>query len=164
MLIPFDNQPDYARLWIYQANRNLTDAEVTHSQQFIEDSIRQWAAHGTALYGSVWVAHSRFVIVALDEAQNMASGCSIDTSTRWLKELGQVLNIDFFDRSVAFWKDNEIHSAPMLALKSLVAQGAFMPDTVVFNNMISTKAALQTQWQLKASDTWTKRYFVPQSV
>ena len=47
MLIPFNKMPDYARVWVYQANRDLTDSEVNTIQQILESQINNWAAHGS---------------------------------------------------------------------------------------------------------------------
>ena len=111
MLIPFHKMPYYARVWVYQTNKNLSDSEVQIIQQVLENQINNWAAHGASLAGSVQVLYNRFVIVAVDEMQNQASGCSIDASTRWLKDLGAEMNLDFFDRSVAFLQNNELKTS-----------------------------------------------------
>ena len=159
MLIPFNKMPDYARVWVYQANKNLTDLEVQTIQQVLENQINNWTAHGASLAGSVQILHNRFVIVAVDEMQNQASGCSIDASTRWLKDLGTELNIDFFNRSVAFIQDDELKTAEISKIKSLVADDVLMPNTLIFNNLVSNIQEFKNNWNVKASDSWMKRYF-----
>ncbi len=159
MLIPFHKMPDYSRVWVYQANQNLTDSQVQSIQQVLENHINNWAAHGASLAGSVQVLHHRFVIVAVDERQNQASGCSIDASTRWLKDLGAEMNIDFFDRSVAFLQNNELKTAEIGKIKSLVFEEILMPNTLIFNNLVPNIQEFNNNWQVKASDSWIKRYF-----
>jgi hypothetical protein len=159
MLIPFDEMPDYARIWVYQANKNLSETEVDFIQQHLENQVNQWAAHGAALVGAIQVLHNRFVVVAVDEMQNQASGCSIDASTRWLKDLGADMNIDFFDRSVAFVHDNEIKTVEMLKIKTLVAEGILTPETLIFNNLVSNMGEFKNAWQVSAINSWVKRYF-----
>ena len=159
MLISFHKMPDYARVWVYQSNKNLTDSEVQVIQQVLENQINNWAAHGASLVGSIQVLHSRFVIVTVDEMQNQASGCSIDASTRWLKDLGAEMNLDFFDRSVAFLENNELQTAEIGKIKSLVSQEILTPDTLIFNNLVPNIQAFKNNWTVKASDSWMKRYF-----
>ncbi|MDZ7936146.1 MAG: hypothetical protein U5M51_14505 [Emticicia sp.] len=48
---------------------------------------------------------------------NAASGCSIDASTRWFKELGDALNIDFFDRSQAYFEGDEIKTFSIFSVE-----------------------------------------------
>lgn len=159
MLIPFNRMPDYARVWVYQANRNLTDLEVNTIQQILENQINTWAAHGADLTGSVQVLHNRFIIIAVDEMQNQASGCSIDASTRWLKELGLEMNLDFFDRSVGFIYHEMLKTTEIAKIKSLVTEGILTPDTLIFNNLISNIQEFKSNWNIKASESWMKRYF-----
>ena len=159
MLIPFHKMPIYARVWVYQANKNLTDSEVQTIQQVLENQINNWAAHGASLAGSLQVLHNRFVIVAVDEMQNQASGCSIDASTRWLKDLGAEMNIDFFDRSVAFIQNNELQTAEIGKIKSLVSEEILTPDTLIFNNLVPNIQEFKNNWKVKASESWMKKYF-----
>ena len=159
MLIPFNQMPDYARVWVYQTNKNLSDSEVQTIQKILENQINNWAAHGVDLAGSVQVLHNRFVIIVVDEMQNQASGCSIDASTRWLKELGVEMNLDFFDRSVAFIYNETLKTTEIAKIKSLVTEGVLMPDTLIFNNLVSNIQEFRNNWNAEASDTWMKRYF-----
>ena len=57
MLIPFNKMPDHARVWVYQADRNLSDAEVQYIQQTLDFQLNNWAAHGAALVGAATVLH-----------------------------------------------------------------------------------------------------------
>jgi hypothetical protein len=159
MLIPFHKMPDYARVWVYQANKNLSDSEVQSIQQILENQINNWAAHGASLAGSVQVLHNRFVIVAVDEMQNQASGCSIDASTRWLKDLGAEMNLDFFDRSVAFLQNGELQTVEIGKIKSLVTEDILTSETLIFNNLVPNIQDFKNNWNVKASDSWMKRYF-----
>ena len=159
MLIPFTKMPNYARVWVYQANKNLTDSEVQIIQQILENQIDNWAAHGADLAGSVQVLHNRFVVVSVDEKQNQASGCSIDASTRWLKDLGAELNIDFFDRSVAFLQNDELQTVEINKIKLLVTDDILTSNTLIFNNLVSNIKEFKDNWTVKASDSWMKRYF-----
>lgn len=159
MLIPFNKMPDYARVWVYQTDRNLSDAEVQYIQQTLDFQINNWAAHGAALVGAATVLHKRFVVVSVDENHNQASGCSIDASTNWLKNLGAEMNLNFFDRSVAYIQGDEIKSVEMLKIKSLVAEGILTPDTLIFNNLVPNMGEFRKAWNVSAGDSWMKRYF-----
>ncbi|WP_337041442.1 hypothetical protein [Emticicia sp. 17c] len=161
MYIAFEQLPSSARIWIYQANRALTDNEISIIETTLQPAVSQWAAHGAALLASVKVLHNRFVVIALDENQHEASGCSIDASTRWFKELGNQLNIDFFDRSQAYLDGNEIKTFSIFQPKKAIENGLINADTIIFvnNNNIHTLADLSTKWQIKASESYLKRFF-----
>ncbi|MBC7921800.1 MAG: hypothetical protein H7Z75_12025 [Ferruginibacter sp.] len=160
MWIPFEELPAHARVWIYQANRPLSAAEKQTVQDHLEIRIRSWDSHGNAMIGSSRLLHDRFVVIAADETQQAPSGCSIDQSVGWLRELGNELGVDFFDRSVAFLREERLESVPLNALKKHVELGTIHPQTVVFNHAIGSKAQLDTAWQTAAKDSWLARYFV----
>ena len=127
MYIDFDKIPQNARIWVYQANRQLADNEVVMINNFLKPAVNQWAAHGASLLASAKVLHNRFVLIALDEIQNEASGCSIDASTRWFKDLGEQLNVDFFDRSQAYFDGNEIKTFSVFQAKKAVESELISP-------------------------------------
>ena len=67
MYIDFDKLPDKARVWVYQANRPLTDGDVKTIEEAFQPALNQWAAHGQPLLASAQVVENRFVVVGVDE-------------------------------------------------------------------------------------------------
>ncbi len=160
MWIDFNQLPDHARLWVYQANRLLTNTEVLTIEQAMKPNLNSWAAHGQPLLASAAVIDNRFLLIAVDENQSLPSGCSIDASVRFVQGIGQQLNADFMDRAVAYrTADGRVQTLPLPAIKPAVADGQLTPDTLVFNTLVATKAELQANWQVRAGETWLKRYF-----
>lgn len=165
MYIDFDKIPQNARIWVYQANRQLADNEIVKIEIYLKSTVNQWAAHGASLLASAKVLHHRFVIIALDQAMNEASGCSIDASTHWFKELGETLNIDFFDRSQAYIDGNEIKTFSVFQSKKAVESGQISPDTIIFNNIsLANLSDLSNKWQIKAIDAPTLKRFFKQNL
>jgi len=60
MYIPFDQLPPRSRLWIYQASRPLTAAEVAQIKPILVDFITQWTSHGDKLQASAELLYIRF--------------------------------------------------------------------------------------------------------
>ena len=160
MWIDFNKLPDDARVWVYQANRPLSDGEVNVINQALQPALSQWVTHGQALLASAQVIENRFVVVGVDEGYNLPSGCSIDSSVRTLRQLGESLAIDFFDRSAAIRAtDGSVQTIDLTGIKSAVSDGIITPETVVFNTLVKTKAEFLTNWHLRATNSWLKRYF-----
>lgn len=160
MYIDFDKLPDTARVWVYQADRPLSDGEVNTISESLQLALGQWVAHGQPLLASAQVVENRFVIVGVDEGYTLPSGCSIDASVRTVQEIGRQIAVDFFDRSVAVQTtDGSVQTFALPALKAAVADGVLTPDTSVFNTLVKTKAELLSDWRIRAADSWLKRYF-----
>ncbi|AYQ31296.1 hypothetical protein [Runella sp. SP2] len=164
MYIPFHDIAFEARVWIYQANRNLTDDEVGTLTETLKAALEGWEAHGEALTASGKIFHHRFVVIAVDESETLPSGCSIDKSTRWLQEIGPRLNVDFFDRSLAYLDaQGNIQTVPVSDIKNAVLNEEIEPNTTVFDNTVATKAQWMSRWKTRADHTWLKRYFKEQT-
>ena len=160
MLASFEKLSPQSRIWIYQSNRALSNTEQRTILENAESFIQQWAAHGQSLLASATVLHDHFLIIATDENFNMASGCSIDSSFRFVQESGSHLNIDFFQRTnLAFLVNGKVELIRMNALKPAIEDGRISEETSFFNNNIHTKSELETQWIVNAGESWLKRYF-----
>jgi hypothetical protein len=164
MYIPFSDIDFNARVWVYQANRKLSDAETGIVTETLKAALDTWEAHGKTLTASGKVFEHRFVVIAVDERNELPSGCSIDKSTHWLQEIGHQLNIDFFDRSLAYLNEqDEVETVPVPHIKQAVTEAIITPYTTIFDNQVNTKAQWMKRWKIAASETWLNRYFAAQT-
>lgn len=153
--------PSDARLWVYQSNRALTDAEVLAIQNSGLSFINSWTAHGASLKAAFDVLYNRFVVIAVDEKQAEASGCSIDKSVRFIKDLELQMNLNFFDRmQVAYRSGNEINACSLSAFEKLASQGHVNENTIVFNNMVNNKNSFDTEWEVPLKQSWQSRVLI----
>jgi hypothetical protein len=160
MLVPFNTMPDEARLWVYQANRLLTEAEQQHVLREAADFLMGWKAHGVELQTACTLEHGHFLVIAVDEAHHGASGCSIDASVGFVRTLENQLGVQFLDRTkVAILLGDHLELIPLAELKSRVQQGDITSDTLVFNNSLSTLGEWRNHWKTPAGESWMKRYF-----
>ena len=150
--------PSDARLWVYQSNRILSDAEVKAVEEEGLKFIADWAAHGASLKASFDVLHHLFVVIAVDEKQAMASGCSIDKSVHFVKTLEQKLSLNLFDRmQVAYRSGNEIKVCKLSDFEKLATQEIVNESTIVFNNMVTSKSSFDTEWEVPLKQSWQSR-------
>jgi hypothetical protein len=163
MYIPFNTLGPTAKTWIYQADRKLSSSENAKLTDRLKEFTEQWLVHGAPLEASYEVRYDQFVILA---ANDSASGCSIDTSVRIMKEIGAQTGIDFFNRNlVAFKYPEKIKLIELALLKIEFENGSWNENTLVFNNAASTLRELDERWLAPAGTTWLKRYIAkPQNV
>lgn len=150
--------PVDARVWVYQSNTRLSEQQVREISAKGTAFIESWAAHGAALKASFDILYNRFLVLAVDEKQAQASGCSIDKSVGFMKLLEQEFNIQLFDRmQVAYRRQQEIEVCSLAEFEKLAKQGIVTPSTVVFNNMVTTKEAFDAAWEVPLQESWQKR-------
>ena len=163
MFVPFSTLSPDARIWIYQADRRLSSSEKSVVDEKLKEFTGQWLVHGAPLEASFEIKFDQFVILA---ANDTASGCSIDSSVRIMKEVGNLTGIDFFNRNqIAFKSGEEITLINLTLLKTEFLKGTWGEETPVFNNVVTTLRDLKEGWLVPARTTWLRRYLTkPQSV
>ncbi len=164
MYISFDELTPAARLWVHQANRALTAAEISTVEVGMQTALASWAAHGHPLLASARVVENRFLLVGVEEGAGLPSGCSIDSMVQIVQTVGQQVGADFLDRSVTYLANGEVYSLPLSALKAAFVDGTLTAETPVFNTLVKTKVEYLANWNVPAAQTWLKRYLKPVAV
>ncbi len=159
MFVEFESLPENARVWFYQSERNLTAQEKQITESKLKDAINGWVTHGSPMKGSFKIIDNRIILIAADTDFQDPSGCSIDSSTRWLKALGEDLVISFFDRSIAYYNGEQLQFFPFFEAKKLVTNGTIKPDTQLVNHQLASIEDFNKAFTLKASDSFLKRHF-----
>jgi hypothetical protein len=161
MFTEYKNLPNNSRVWIYQADREFTDTEIDFIASKAEDFINQWTRHGDDLKGSFTFKYNQFLVLAVDESFNNVSGCSIDSSVRFVQALEKELNLDLMNKMNITFKDNDrINLVKLSDFQRFAKEQKVTSDTIVFNNMVNTKEAFENNWEIPVKESWHKRFLV----
>lgn len=157
-----NNLAPHSRVWIFQSDKILSENEIKFIQATLNDFIPTWAAHGNELYGAFELHNELFIVIGVDEKRSSASGCSIDSLYRVIKQIGNEINVDFFNRLNTAFVDNtgKLQISNMVQFKELIKSGKINGDTFVYNNLIESKADLETKWKTSVKDSWHKNLLV----
>lgn len=160
MLVSFDSLPDTSRIWIYQSNRAFTDKELVEIKKSIEDFVTQWTAHGAQLKAGYDLPYNRFIVLAMDQSHNAASGCSIDASVHFIQLLEKTYGLDLLDKMNVTYKQGEhIAYKPLKDFRVMAKNRAVSGKTIVFNNLVINKLEYKNNWEVPASESWHSRFF-----
>ena len=146
MNINLEGLDDSSKVWIYQSNRPLTEEESLATQVALDRFAANWVAHSRQLKAKARLVEDRFIILAVDETMAGASGCSIDASVHFLKNLQNQLQVDLFDRMRFAYKDENgnIQSTDRASFVNLYAIGTISDSTLVVDTLVKTKKDLST--------------------
>ena len=160
MFVPFDQLPDKARVWIYPSNRKFTPDEVFVIRQKTEAFIEQWTAHGTQLQAGLDLPYDCFIVLGLNESIQSASGCSIDASVHFIKQLETTYKVDLLDKlNVSYKQGDYLAYKTLKDFKKMAKDKAVSKNTIVFNHLVQTKAEYLDHWEVPAIDSWHARFF-----
>jgi hypothetical protein len=161
MLKDFKDLPDDSKIWIYQSNRKLSDEEVSEIATKLESFLQQWTAHGSDLEAGYEIRYNRFIVFGLNQENASASGCSIDSSVYFIQSLEKEYGLDLLDKmNVTFYNGQYIAHKSLADFKKMAKARSVSKNTIVFNNLVITKADYLENWEVPAKDSWHSRFLV----
>lgn len=159
MYVDFNKMPEHSRIWVYQAERTLNEQEAAQVRAKMKAFCEGWNTHGNLMPTSFELLDNQIILLAVDESNLEASGCSIDSSVRTLRDLESQLGVDLTNQGkVSYKNQSQIHVSPALGIKSKVLAGEISVDTEVINPLIKEKSDLNKLW-IPAKSSWLNKYF-----
>jgi len=159
MSSPLDQLVSESRIWVYGAERALSSEETLYISTKLQEFVSNWVSHRQELRAGADVLHNRFLVIAVDETNAEASGCSIDGSVRYLQELGAEMGIDFFNRMRFSFRDSggNILTVGRDEFKELYRNGQLNNDSIVFDPLVKELGELRQIFERPLEDSWHSR-------
>lgn len=144
-----------SRVWVYQCSRPFVEKEEREIQEQLLQFYLQWHAHGAAVKGWAQLLFGRFIILIADETEVAVSGCSIDSSVKILKSIERQYEVKLFDRlSITFLVKDKPEVLPFNQVQYAIDKGYINGDTLLFNNVVTTKQELLDDWLQPLKESW----------
>ena len=159
--IDFAQLPADSRVWIFSADRVLSNDQQTQLLASVDGFLAQWGAHDMPLTAGREIRYDRFLFIAVDQQRGGPSGCSVDALVRQMKTLQQELGVELVDHApVLFRRGDEIARVAREEFLALVADGEVSLDTTVFDNTLTRLGDVRDgRWETNAARTWHGRAF-----
>lgn len=153
-----DQLSDSTRVWVYQSNQPFKAEDEAKVRDYIKQFAQQWVSHNRQLKAFGDLIHRQFVVLMVDESQAGASGCSIDSSVRFVKALQAEYQLDLFDRmTFTYLEGEEVKTANRDTFSALYQAGTIDDDTLVFDTLVDNKAKFEKAWIKPLGQSWHKR-------
>ncbi|UOK41667.1 MULTISPECIES: ABC transporter ATPase [Flavobacterium] len=160
MYVDFNTLPEESKIWIYQSNRKFSEEELAEIESSLKIFIEEWTAHGSGLHASFITKYGRFIVLAIDQSIQAATGCSIDASVSFIQSLEKKYDVDLLDKmNVTFKLGDHIAYKPLIDFKKMAKEKAVSENTIVFNNLVNTIGEWQDYWEVPAKESWHNRFF-----
>ena len=153
-LLPEHFHPE-SRVWVYQSSRLFFLSEALEIEELLHDFVSNWRSHGAVVKGYANMFFGQFIVLMADETQAGVSGCSTDSSVRLIKSIEEHFNVQMFNRqTLAFLVNDKVQLIPMNQLNYALENNLLSTDTIYFNNLVATKAELETKWMIPVKESW----------
>ena len=147
-----------SRVWIYQSSRQFSISEALEIEDSLAQFAGEWKSHGTPVKATGYLFFGRFIILIADETATGVSGCSTDSSVRFIKDIEQRYHVNLFDRTaLAFVVKDKIELLPLSQLSYAADNGFITGDTLYFNNLVQTLDELESIWIVPVKDSWLSK-------
>ena len=154
----YDHLSDDSKVWIYQANRPFSKEEVESLEPVLAKFAEQWVSHNRQLLAYAGVFSDQFIVLMVDESMAGASGCSIDSSVHFVKQIESTYRVNLFDRMTFTYKSGDtVMTAPREEFARLYESGVINDDTLVFDTLVKTKKDFQEGMIKPLAESWHKR-------
>ncbi|MEO5929413.1 MAG: hypothetical protein ABIR47_05740 [Candidatus Kapaibacterium sp.] len=160
-MIAFNELPDSSRLWIFSADRLLSEQEIAELRSQLGAFTESWAAHRKDLTAGFDIRDGMFVLIGVDESKLPPSGCSIDSMVGALTMIGGRMGIELVDSpDIAFRDTDGVHAVTRDQFQKLANDGDVDSQTPVFDRTISRLGDLRSgKWEIPAGTSWHGRAF-----
>jgi hypothetical protein len=151
----YTEMPPESKVWVYAANRPLTELEGAEIKAAGDSFTQSWTAHNQQLKASFTILHNVFMVFMVDENHNEVSGCGIDKSVHFMQDLDKKHQLDVFNRlRLELWQNGSVIITNKQKLSVMLQEGDVNEQTFFFNKTISTKKQFDEQFQIQLSESW----------
>ncbi|MBT6234645.1 MAG: hypothetical protein HOI49_00945 [Bacteroidetes bacterium] len=143
------------RIWIYVAQRPLSEEEAHKINERLAAFCTNWAAHGNQLKAEFGIFYNQLLVLGVDEEVAAATGCSIDQTSAIFRQIDSEMNLDLFNRmNLTFLQDCNIRIVKMSDLNQAYISGLISDDSIFLNNTLSVLSDLRMKWQVPFKESW----------
>jgi hypothetical protein len=146
---------DESKIWIYQSERAFNEDEISEIAPLFQNFCANWTAHNNQLKAAFEIIQNRFIVLAVDESMNTASGCSIDKSVAFLKSISERLGINLFERmQMAYLKNEVLNTVHYNDLQNAFHKKEISEETLFYNNNVQSLGEYRRHFLSPLKNHW----------
>ena len=106
MYQPFQTLSPQAFLWIYQAQRKLSNSEQANILERVQHFATEWTSHGRPLAAGAELRHDYLLLIGIEKPDFELSCCTTDRLIQLLNTIQTNQGIDFSRSSSTFSRNS----------------------------------------------------------
>lgn len=159
MTTDYNSLPDESKVWVFPSQKKIFANEIDAIENKVNAFIMKWVEDNATLKAAFTIKYNRFIVFFA----NSESPISTETTNQLISfiiELQTELETVLMDKMNACFKQGEyVQYKDLKDFKKLIKDKAVNKNTIVFDNLISTKLEFDEYWEVPASESWYGNMF-----
>lgn len=159
MIVDFDAIPEWSKIWIFPSSRKFYEQEISELNKSIEAFLNNWANENQLFNCAYKLKYDRFIIISVDDTDLNLSLQTHDALSLFIQELEKKFEVTLLDKINVCYKQGEfVQYKDIVEFKKMMKDKGVSSKTIVFDNMITTKEELESNWEINIMDSWLGRF------
>jgi len=160
MLVDYASLPETSKVFIYPSSRKFYEKELEELNSFLNDFLKNWKNLEEPLMTSYQIKYNRFIVITTNPKNgNTLNTLTIDVLVQFIIKLQERYNVILLDKMNACFKQgNFVQYKDLKEFKKLVKNKAVSTKTIVFDNLVQTKADFNEFWEIPITESWYARF------
>lgn len=159
MIVDFKNIPDWCKIWIFPSSRKFYEQEITGLNERIENFLVQLSEENNDIDCAFELKYDRFIILTVDDTNEPLSVQVHNNIATFALDLEKEYKVTLLDKINVCYKQGEfVQYKDLIEFKKMMKNKGVSAKTTVFDNMITTKEELTTNWEINILDSWLGRF------
>lgn len=156
----FSNYPPNSKVWVFQADRFLSEDDFARISALCQTFVSQWKAHDIPVIADYKGLYQTFLVFSVSNHGEQTSGCSIDTLLHLIKRLETQFQVSFTNRFVVAYRKTEEAPLELYKHTELVDKltKGVAPLGFIYNNSLSVLKDLQNNWLIPVEKSWLSTF------
>jgi hypothetical protein len=159
MITDYNKMPEDSKVWVFPSQKKIYPNEIEKIEKKISAFIIGWEEQNDKLEASFTIKYNRFVVIFANSEITIST-----TTTNQLISFIIAIQTEFetelMDKMNACFKQGEyVQYKDLKNFKKLIKDKGVNKNTIVFDNLVSTKQEFDAYWEVPASESWYGNMF-----
>lgn len=158
MVVNFSEITDLAKVFIYPSSRKFYDTETDKLVENIQTFLNDWSSTNKQNIAYKFL-YNRFLIFFVDDQETSLQSSAIDAIVTFVFQIETNYSVSLLDKmNVCFKQGKYVQYKELKDFKGLLKNRALTEKSIVFDNLVTTKADFENNWETTVADSWYNRF------
>lgn len=159
MSADFKKMAPESKVWVFPSRKKFYTNEIEELEKKVQNFIENWSTNNLSLHATSFLKYNRFIVICATSEEPISTATTNELIS-FIIELQETYNTELLDKmNVCFKQGEYVQYKELKDFKKLIKDKAVNKNTIVFDNLVSTKHEFDNYWETPASESWYGNMF-----